>query len=217
MLVDLESGFIIYIFTYVLYYLKKIRNLPLRDKIIHTCFFIYICALIEVTLLPLPLSKEKILYNLEVQDRTDYIQLSPFTMFVGSHASDIFRNYFLNMIKFMPMGVFLSLKYKSNHKLIKPITLIFLTSLTIETLQYFTSKYLGTFRICDVDDLIFNFLGGLLALIVSNCVMNVITYYQNKTSFSGQLVFSRRLLDYALLSKFHIFLNLYCALFKCIH
>lgn len=184
MLVDIESGFVIYIFVYIVYFLKGIRKLTLRDKIVHTCFFIYICALIDVTLLPLPLSREKIMHNLEFQERTNYIHLTPFTMFVGFQASDIFRNYFLNMVMFMPMGLFLALKYKNNHKLIKPIVIIFLASLTIEALQYFTSKYLGTWRICDIDDLIFNTLGGSLALIASYGIMNVFTYYQNKTSYS---------------------------------
>lgn len=77
-----------------------------------------------------------------------------------------FKLTFFNFIMLMPLGIYLSLLYKVK-RASKALLIIFLVSLTIETIQ-FAFPYLGLVRGrgFNVDDLIINTLGGVIGFIL---------------------------------------------------
>ena len=62
----------------------------------------------------------------------------------------------LNIAMFVPYGLLLPMAFKKPRKMPMQILVVFLTTFSIETLQYFMG------RSADVDDIIMNCLGGLL-------------------------------------------------------
>ncbi|MGM7681199.1 VanZ family protein [Cytobacillus sp. Hm23] len=77
-----------------------------------------------------------------------------------------FKLTFFNLIMLMPLGVYMSLFYKVK-RISRVFLIIFLVSLTIETIQL-TFTYLGLVmgRGFNVDDLIVNTLGGVIGFVL---------------------------------------------------
>ena len=70
-------------------------------------------------------------------------------------SSKFIKNILGNILLFIPFGFFTSYFLKVN-KIKAPIILTFITSFTIEIVQY----YIG--RVFDIDDIILNLIGGIL-------------------------------------------------------
>lgn len=78
------------------------------------------------------------------------------------------RSIILNIGLFVPLGFFLSTLFRDRRlQTIVPVLLCLLVSTIIETTQYFT--HLGT---CDCDDLINNFLGGTIGVLLFRWITN---------------------------------------------
>ncbi|MBS4209263.1 VanZ family protein [Bacillus sp. FJAT-50079] len=79
---------------------------------------------------------------------------------------------FYNLIMLAPLGIYLSLLFRvKNWK--KATLIVFLTSLTIETMQLILSHFgLISARTFNVDDLLLNTLGGLVGFIVWNTAIS---------------------------------------------
>lgn len=111
--------------------------------------------------------------NIQIPPSTGFvsIQLIPFHFisdwFLVGQAGDWFfwnsvKLSFYNLIMLYPLGVYYGLLFNSN-SLKNTIKFVFLTSLTIETLQLIlTSLGLLFRRGFDVDDLILNTIGGVI-------------------------------------------------------
>lgn len=169
MLVDIESGFVIYIVIYSIYYLTKLRKKTFNEQLEFTLIFIYICAIIDITILPIPLTSAKVAYNFEFDYSGNKMQMIPLILLRdGSGLYEIFRNYLLNTIMFVPAGIIVFRSKKIPRKMIMSIFTIFVLSLIIELTQLIMVQNLGTSRIFDVDDLIFNTLGGFIGYITTN-------------------------------------------------
>lgn len=169
MLVDIESGFLVYIIIFITYYLKKLRRKTSKEQLEFTLIYIYICAIIDITILPIPLTSAKVAYNLEFDYYGNKMQMMPLILLRdGSGIYEIFRNYLLNTIMFVPMGIIVSQTKRIPRKTLIRIITIFTISLAIELTQLFMSQNLGTQRFFDVDDLIFNTLGGTIGYITAN-------------------------------------------------
>lgn len=69
------------------------------------------------------------------------------------------REIFLNILLTIPAGLLLPILYRTKHPYLLTAAIILLISLLTETFQYFT--HLG---IAETDDVINNFLGGLLGM-----------------------------------------------------
>ena len=65
-----------------------------------------------------------------------------------------------NILLFIPFGFFVPAVYKSKRNIWKTMFIVFLTTFGIEFLQYFMG------RLADIDDVITNFLGGLIGYIL---------------------------------------------------
>jgi len=155
---------LIVIITAIFLFMKKGSVRPVQF-VGTQCLVLYLICLIEIVLFPLP-TIEKIAsmhgYN---------GQFIPFK-FISDIANDrtleSVLQVLLNILMTVPFGFFF--KFFLNMKRRNIILLTFLFSLIIELSQltglFFT--YPGSYRLFDVDDLIFNTLGGFLGTVLAN-------------------------------------------------
>lgn len=146
----LGSGLIIYLILYAF----LIRNK--ENKLKFSLLYWYCAVLIDLTLFPIP-------YNLaalqHIQEKHQFSM--SLTLFTGTSK----LQNLLNLLMFIPFGVLVPL-YFPKLKTPKIFSIIFLTTLSIEVIQLISSLLKLNVRIFDVDDLLFNFLGGVLGYCV---------------------------------------------------
>lgn len=162
----LSTGIIFYILIYVLMIRKR------KIKLKNTLLLLYIAALIDLTLFPIP-------YNAVALEHIQTAHTFKLSLSLFENTSKL--QNLLNAIMFMPLGVLLSVNFTK----LKPwhiITLIALSTLTIELIQLVTSYFSLNTRIFDVDDLLFNFLGGFITYSIYLAVQK---NYQKKISTSN--------------------------------
>ena len=84
-----------------------------------------------------------------------------------------FKLTFFNFIMLMPLGIYLSILFRVK-RISKALLIIFLISLSIETIQ-FTFAYLGLVmgRGFNIDDLIVNTLGGVIGFLLFELIKRV--------------------------------------------
>jgi|GEM_PF-2555051 len=184
MSIYLETIFIGLIFFTVLFwfillftYLREYRRNGMF-KISHAIFFMSFILYIEIayflTILPLPQIGSM---TNEVRPLVTYMQLNPlnfiteitnYTRIHGFHlmSPPIYTNVF-NVFLLMPLGVYLNKLFDVSFT--KSILIIFLVSLSFEVIQlsglFFIYPY--PYRVFDVNDLMFNTLGGILGYLIS--------------------------------------------------
>lgn len=134
------------------------------ENTIKTCFFISILFIVALTLFPVEIdSKELFNYN-----------LIPFkTILAFLHSKDIMdicANILGNIVLFVPLGFFAYIKFKGNK--FKTFLLCLSTTIFVEAVQLMLPA-----RLCDVDDVITNFIGGCIGLILA---VNFIKYINKK-------------------------------------
>ena len=143
---------------------KKIKRLNILSIII---FCIYILLLIWIVLLKcniyLSITNGYFEFKtLTLKERFDYY-LIPFIDYINNDSTQTFIKFkdgILNVIVFIPLGLYLSFFIKNN-KFIKVIFYTFLISLLFEIIQLFS--LLGSFQ---TEDLILNTFSGLLGYII---------------------------------------------------
>lgn len=137
----------------------------IAKHILNTLFFGYLCCVFSLVFLPLPTAGTQLAGH--------QIQLIP-----GYSLYDIVRNpsvravaqVLFNIVMTVPFGAYL--KYYWNMDFKKIVFASFALTLFIEIGQFtgLFFLYSGSYRLCDVDDLICNTLGGALgAWITSKC------------------------------------------------
>lgn len=146
----LSTGLLIYALIYVILIRKQ------KNKLSFSLLFWYCAILIDLTQFPIPVSASA----LEHIATKHTFRIST-TLF--EHTSK-FQNV-LNFIMFMPLGILIANHFKKL-KPIHVIGLILLTTIGIELIQLITSYFSLNTRIFDVDDLLFNSLGGISAYLV---------------------------------------------------
>ncbi|MCT2534730.1 VanZ family protein [Aquibacillus koreensis] len=153
---------------------NKTRNLIRR--IILYSFVFYFLNVVQLTTGGIVIPPQK--------DFVPTTQLIPF-YFIG----DLFSMYrsngldwffwnslkltFFNFIMLMPLGIYLSLLFRVK-RVSKALLIIFLVSLSIETIQ-FSFAYLGLVmgRGFNIDDLIVNTLGGVIGFLIFELIKRV--------------------------------------------
>lgn len=133
--------------TRIVYLFTNHKKFKLYEEIINLGFIIYILSLF---------------YVVTFQD-VNYGQ-SNFTffkeMFRYEFGSRLFiKNVLGNILLFIPLGFFIS-HYLKSKKIIWPLLIIFISSITIETTQ------LKIGRVFDVDDIILNIIGGIFGYLL---------------------------------------------------
>ena len=134
--------------------IKFLRNLlrhPTASRIaLIAAFFAYVFAVLSITLL----FRAPIFSTIELDPIASYRRAAN----APAHLAVIeIRNVILNVIMFVPLGIFLPLLFKKFHKIYLVLSVAFLTSLAIETLQFATRR--GVFSL---EDIIHNTLGAVL-------------------------------------------------------
>lgn len=138
---------------------KKLKNINKPREVAITLFFIYFLAVVYFTFFKygfLTISYEHRFYaNLIPLKET-------ISMFTNNHIGikTALYNVVGNTLLFMPLGFFIPLLFDKCNKISKVLLYGFLSSLTIETIQFFTA-----FNISDIDDVVFNSLGAVLGLL----------------------------------------------------
>ena len=137
-----------------------------RSFLLKTIFYIYICMIIEVTLLPINFSAG---IHLPQKGLLEYGNFEPFV--------DLLKNrplakteIFLNILMMDPFGILYPIAF--NKRFIKTITAALLLSLVIESAQLFMAAFMVGLRTFDVTDLITNTLGGILGVMLITVVLH---------------------------------------------
>ena len=177
--------FIAFLFTipFMLHNYHKYGSIHfLRVFIIYT-FILYLITIYFLVILPLPTFEEAL------QNTGPYINTIPFkfivdfiheTPFVWNDTSTYLKTIIdpsfyvviFNIVMFVPLGMYLRYYFKCSFK--KTVLYSFLLSLFFELTQltglYFI--YPNPYRLCDIDDLIINTLGGVLGYILMGWLDN---------------------------------------------
>ena len=130
--------------------LNKVRFHSRKNTVLYTLLAVYLAGLWAVVGLP----------------NVRYLRFEPnfnFLPFAGMSAD--LRGTILNVVLFVPLGVFLSLLWKRFRNCGSCVLFGFALSLTIEVLQMFT------FRATDVNDLMTNTVGTLLGWTLGRTVI----------------------------------------------
>lgn len=129
------------------------NNIQFADTI-KTCFFISILFIISLTLFPIEISKNNIFQFNIIPFKTTIAIIS------SGDIVQIMANIFGNTILFVPLGFFSYFIYKGNKN--KVIKLCLITTILIESIQFILPS-----RLFDIDDIMINFLGGYIGLILA--------------------------------------------------
>lgn len=149
--IDAAAGAVIFIPLFALSgsWLLKQRNRS--GKIMYMLFAVYLAAVFSAT--GIPWYRDVIVTDMGVS-------WIPFADFLNSPVQYI-KNSVLNVVLFVPAGIFLPLLWKEFQRLRNTAVFGLVLSLGIEILQLFT------FRLTDVDDLIMNTAGSMLGYLIA--------------------------------------------------
>lgn len=136
-------------------YLKKQRSITEKSYLVTSLLFVLYLSVVVVMIVGFPSLSEFVrLYGLGKPIFNANLLLIPF-----SQGVDI--STFLNIVVFIPLGIFLPLLGKRLERAMPTLLLAVAISLTIELGQLFT-----LYRLTDINDLIMNVLGIMLGWLI---------------------------------------------------
>ena len=171
--------FIAFLFTipFILHNYHKYGSIHfLRVFIIYT-FILYLITIYFLVILPLPTFSEALentgpyINYIPFKFVFDFIQETPLvwndpSTYISALTDSSFYVVIFNIFMFVPLGMYLRYYFKCNFK--KTVLYSFLLSLFFELTQltglYFI--YPNPYRLCDIDDLIQNTLGGIIGFFI---------------------------------------------------
>lgn len=142
-------------------------KINLKKIIFNALFFVYICCVLALVFFPLPepghvfdgFSYQLIPFYAIYDTATDFCMFSVFQMI-------------FNVVMTMPFGVYFFYCRKMSFKKVVLITFCFSLFIEIGQLTGLFFIYPGSYRCCDVDDLILNTLGGYLGAYAVKIILN---------------------------------------------
>jgi len=155
---------------------KKRRNelFSLRKEIFLSVFFLYVVGVVAITVIPLPFTEFR---NPTANDfnvtpiintaRELLATFKPRTRYMTGH---LLKNILGNLVLLMPLGVFLPIFSIRFYSLKRVLSVAFLCSLLIEIIQY-VSKFFGSYRSVDIDDVILNTTGALIGFFIFDKIL----------------------------------------------
>ena len=177
--------FIAFLFTipFMLHNYHKYGSIHfLRVFIIYT-FILYLITIYFLVILPLPTFEEALkntgpyINYIPFKFITDLIHETPFvwnnpSTYIEAILDSSFYVVIFNIVMFIPFGMYLRYYFKCSFK--KTLLYSFLLSLFFELTQltglYFI--YPNPYRLCDIDDLIQNTLGGVIGFLIMGWLDN---------------------------------------------
>ena len=150
------------IFVPLLFVLNKFYIHSFRRTVVYSLFSFYLAFIYAVAGLPTA-------FNFSFDT---FVYLLPFVGMVY----DV-KNSILNILLFIPLGIFLPLLCAKYAKIKNTLLFGFLTTLTVELLQFFT------YRKTDVNDLITNTVGTVFGFLIARLIIKKIP----KTQVNGKM------------------------------
>lgn len=140
-----------------------------RNEVILSLFFVYAVSVLAITVIPLPFTQFRNPtandFNITPVVNTVRELLATFTPRTKYMTGFLLKNILGNLVLLMPLGIFLPLISVRYYSLKKVLLIAFLCSLIIEIIQ-FVSKFFGSYRSVDIDDLILNTAGAFLGFLI---------------------------------------------------
>jgi glycopeptide antibiotics resistance protein len=131
-------------------------------------FAVYLAIVAAITIIPSQISQTR-------SPHSDHVNLVPlgysFKCFLQAFrrhpdlVTFCARNTLGNIALFLPLGILLPLTFDRFRSLKRVIAIAILVSLSIETIQFF-SRFIGSLRAVDLDDVLLNTFGALLGYVV---------------------------------------------------
>jgi glycopeptide antibiotics resistance protein len=153
-----------------IYVSRKKRNeqAPIRTEFILTTFFVYLIFVAAITVIPTQMSRF-------IKPNFDDLNFIPILNSIKCFLPDetgkpkmsvlCHQNIIGNIVLFIPLGILLPFASKRFYSLTRVFVFAFCLSLSIEVIQFF-SRFLGNFRVVDIDDILLNTLGACIGFSV---------------------------------------------------
>jgi glycopeptide antibiotics resistance protein len=149
----------------IIYISRKKRNeqAQIKTEFILTTFFVFLIFLAAITVIPTQMSS---FINPNFADLNFVPILNSIKCFLPDDGTGkpkivfvCLANIIGNIVLFIPLGILLPFVSKKFHSLKRLCIFAFCLSLSIEAIQ-FLSRFLGNFRVVDIDDILLNTLGA---------------------------------------------------------
>lgn len=154
MMIDLEYSIfslaviVLYIGSFIYFKFKSKKDW--RFLLFYTIFYIYLVEVVNLTQFPIYISEQEI----SLWNRVSFI---PFVSLNPAQS-------FFNIVLTIPFGFGLPFLIRISWKRVIVCSLIF--TFCIELTQFIVGVTVGSYRIADIDDIIFNFIGSLLGYLL---------------------------------------------------
>ena len=139
-----------------------------RRKLLVATFVLYLALVAALTIVPTHISRFS-------RSNLAHVNLTPlgysFTCFRQDRRAHphltafCLRNTLGNIALFLPLGLLLPLTFASFRSWKRVLVIGFCLSLSIETIQFF-SRFIGSLRAVDIDDVLLNTLGAYMGFII---------------------------------------------------
>ena len=140
----------------------------MKKRLLVTTFAVYLVVVAVITIIPTHVSRLR-------GPHSDHVNLIPldysFKCFMQDRAAHphltafCLRNTLGNIALFLPLGIVLPLAFDRFRSLKRVMAIAFCLSLSIEAIQFF-SRFIGSPRAVDIDDVLLNTLGACLGFAV---------------------------------------------------
>ena len=158
--IEKNSGVIIYVSFYLLVYFQYLIHKEKLDIYIYSVFMIYIFIVLDLALFPIPITQARISQLFDLKRELEIAsQINLLTIQIN-------KQFIYNILMLIPFGIFINILFYERYSFLKTVLFSFLFSLSIESIQFITVKFLGTFRVFDINDLLANTLGGIFGFII---------------------------------------------------
>jgi glycopeptide antibiotics resistance protein len=144
----------------------------MKKKLLAATFVVYLFIVAALTIVPDHITRT-------TNPHADHINLVPlgysFKCFLQDRAAHphltafCLRNTLGNIALFLPLGFLLPMLTNRFNSMKRVVLLAACLSLSIETIQFF-SRFIGSLRAVDIDDVLLNTLGACLGLVVYRLV-----------------------------------------------
>lgn len=139
-----------------------------KRLVVKITFFIYFLGVAYYTFFPMNISIYDSGFNFNTTPFTETIKVLNNNRGIGLY------NVLGNIALLLPLGIFLPLLYKKANNIVIAGATIILSTVSIEVLQIFTSSRIG-----DIDDIIFNTIGGIIGFLIYKIAIKL--FVKNKS------------------------------------
>jgi glycopeptide antibiotics resistance protein len=150
-----------------------VKQPSIRRELLVIAFVVYLVVVAALTVIPTHVSRLR-------SPHADHVNLIPLRyslnciLLAHRRHPDLMtfclRNTFGNVALFLPLGILLPWSFAGCRSIKRTVLLAFCLSLTIETIQ-FLSRFIGSPRAVDIDDVLLNTLGACLGFLVYRYVI----------------------------------------------